>query len=311
MAAEIIKRDEVNLGSQIPKEEVVNFFILNQTKNILGTNPVKTWDGFARLSPEAKATAKTYERLYQLTPSEEALAALADTGYHSAYQIAKYTKNEFLMAHGERFPDMKQAELTYTKASEVYSASLGIATTYITNRAMPNIYAITGRLEKKVNETIAYPTLEELFGNMDYCSCDHCKSVLSPAAYMVELLEFIDLAGVPHAKSNPIDVLLGRRPDIQHIQLTCENTNMALPYIDLVNEILEHYILNGDLTNLKGHDVAEETKQAELLAEPQFVEKTAYDLLKTKVYPYNLPFHQPLEILRLLFQAWIFLWKML
>jgi Neuraminidase-like domain len=32
--------------------------------------------------------------------------------------------------------------------------------------------------------------------------------------------------------------------------------------------------------------------------------KTAYDLLKTKVFPYNLPFHQPLETLRLLFQMW-------
>jgi hypothetical protein len=232
------------------------------------------------------------------------LIALANSGINSAYQIAKYTKSEFLAAHGDSFPEMRQAELTYTKASEVYSASLGIATTYITNRAMPNLYAITGRLEKTQDETIAYPTLEELFGNMDYCSCDQCKSVLSPAAHMVELLEFIDLDGVPHTKSNPIDVLLGRRPDIQHIQLTCENTYMALPYIDLVNEILEYYILNGNLTDLKGHDITEETTQAELLAEPQFVNKTAYDLLKTKVYPFNLPFHQPLETLRRLFQIW-------
>ncbi|HMK25358.1 MAG TPA: neuraminidase-like domain-containing protein [Chitinophagaceae bacterium] len=194
---------------------------------------------------------------------------------------------------------------------------------------MPNVYAITGasmqsgessvansimRSESEIlseSATIAYPTLEELFGNMDYCSCEHCKSVLSPAAYLVELLQFIDLSEIPHAESNPIDVLLGdggefpgRRPDIQHIQLTCENTNMALPYIDLVNEILEYYILNGNLINLKGHDITEEITQSELLAEPQFVNEAAYDLLKTKVYPYNLPFHQPLETLRQLFQMW-------
>ena len=311
VAAEMIKRDEINLGDNTPKQEVVGFFTVNQSKNVLGINPVKTWDGFERLSIPAKAAAKTYERLYQISPSDESLAALANSGLHSAYQITKFTKNEFMMAHAESFPELRQAELTYTKANEVYSASLGIATTYITNRAMPNLYAITGRLEKTPNETIAYPTLEELFGNMDYCSCDHCKSVLSPAAYLVELLQFIDLSGIPHAKSNPIDVLLGkpdvltgRRPDIQHIQLTCENTNMALPYIDLVNEILEYYIINGNLTDLKGHDITEETKQAELLAEPKFVDKTVYGLLKTKVYPFNLPFHQPLETLRLLFKMW-------
>lgn len=304
IAGEIIQRGEINLGTNVPKDEVASFFKANQSKNILGINPVKTWEGFPRLSTQAKAGAKSYERLYQISPSDEAMTALVKNGLTSAYQIAKYTKSEFMSANGKNFPNITEAELTYTKASEVYSASLGVATTYITNRQMPNVYAITGALEKTAAATIAYPTLEELFGNMDYCACDHCKSVLSPAAYMVELLQFIDMTGIPIAKTNPITVLLGRRPDIQHIQLSCENTNLALPYIDLVNEILEHYILNGNLTDLKGHDITEETKQAELLAEPQFVEKTAYDLLKTKVFPYNLPFHQPLETLRRLFQMW-------
>ncbi len=41
-----------------------------------------------------------------------------------------------------------------------------------------------------------------------------------------------------------------------------------------------------------------------MLAEPQFVSETAYDELKKKVYPYNLPFHHSLESLRLLFNLW-------
>jgi len=304
VAAETIKRGEIDLGENAPKDELSKFFTQNQVTKTIGSQPVKTWDGFDTLSIEAKASAKTYERLYQITPSDEAMSVLAGKKIYSAYQIAKYTKNEFLATLGDSFTNLKQAELTYTKASEVYSASLGIATTYISSRTMPNVYAISGKVEKAQNETIAYPTLEELFGNLDYCSCEHCKSVLSPAAYFVELMQFIDLNDISHLKSNPIDVLLQRRPDLQHIQLTCENTNLALPYIDLVNEILEYYILNGNLTNLKGHDNTEETKQAELLSEPQFVEKTAYDLLKTQVYPYNLPYHQPLETLRNLFKMW-------
>ena len=36
-----------------------------------------------------------------------------------------------------------------------------------------------------------------------------------------------------------LDVLLTRRPDLGDVELSCANTNTTLPYIDLVNEILE------------------------------------------------------------------------
>jgi hypothetical protein len=43
------------------------------------------------------------------------------------------------------------------------------------------------------NELIKrFPTMESLFGSMDFCECEHCRSVLSPAAYLVDLLEFVD-----------------------------------------------------------------------------------------------------------------------
>jgi DNA-binding transcriptional MerR regulator len=126
---------------------------------------------------------------------------------------------------------------------------------------------------------------------------------------LVDLLQFIDrkkydtdgneLLPPSYEKENPIEVLLGRRPDIEHIQLTCENTNTVLPYIDLVNEILEYYVVNDHtLNDFKGHNV-EEITSAELLASPQFVNDQAYTTLKDQVYPFNLPFNQPLSALRL------------
>ena len=43
------------------------------------------------------------------------------------------------------------------------------------------------------NELIKhFPTMESLFGSMDFCECEHCRSVLSPAAYLVDLLQFVD-----------------------------------------------------------------------------------------------------------------------
>src|SRR5439155_21499707 len=59
------------------------------------------------------------------------------------------------------------------------------------------------------SDVIAYPTLEGLFGQMDYCACEECRSILSPAAYLVDLLQFLD--SPPGVQGNPQDVLLGRR----------------------------------------------------------------------------------------------------
>ena len=39
--------------------------------------------------------------------------------------------------------------------------------------------------------------------------------------------------------SNACAVLLGRRSDLQYVALSCNNTNVIVPYIDLVNEVLE------------------------------------------------------------------------
>ncbi len=302
--AEMMKNDEIQSPPQAPKEEIFRFLNNNEQKFSIGIDPVKKWSGFNDLSEAGKEHAKTIERWYQLTPSHDSMKALSKVGLTSAYHIASYTRDEFMMKFQGEFTSTEEAALTYNKASEVQSAVMNVATAYLTNRAAPNIYSITGKLKKEENEIIAYPTLEELFGNMDYCSCDHCKSVLSPAAYLVDLLQFIDLADIPHDKQNPIDVLRERRPDIEHIQLSCANTNTVLPYIDLVNEVMEYYVVNGNLTAFEGHDNAEGEKTEDLLADPAFVMQAAYTEVKTKVYPYNLPFDYPLEALRLLFNAW-------
>ena len=39
---------------------------------------------------------------------------------------------------------------------------------------------------------VAFPTLEDLFGSLDYCDCQDCGSILSPAAYLVDLLNYLD-----------------------------------------------------------------------------------------------------------------------
>jgi len=99
-----------------------------------------------------------------------------------------------------------------------------------------------------------HPTLQALFGSQDACACGHCNSVLSPAAYFVDLLQFVKNAGMAHmllgdpGLSDP-----GLRPDLQDIELSCNNSKTEVPSIDLALEILENAVVfapSGLVVNL-------------------------------------------------------------
>src|SRR5260370_12678991 len=144
---------------------------------------------------------------------------------------------------------------------------------------------------------------ETLFGSLSFCDCDHCRSVYSPAAYFVDLLQFLKNSRPNGQGHTPMEIVVGRadgqlpgrRPDLQYIKLSCENTNTALPYVDLVNEILETYVAQGDRTAAK--DTGDSTAD-ELAANPQFTNEDAYIKLKAQVYPLTLPFDRSLEVVR-------------
>lgn len=103
----------------------------------------------------------------------------------------------------------------------------------------------------------------KLFGNLDFKDGDKARSVYSPAAYLADLLQLIedyfDIKDEKWIKSG----FHKRRPDIiQDIDLDREQTYTLLPYLDIVNELLEKEV---------GSD--------------------PYTILKQSSYPLNLPFH--------------------
>ncbi|MBV6467742.1 MAG: hypothetical protein PGMFKBFP_03112 [Anaerolineales bacterium] len=218
----------------------------------------------------------------------------------------------------------KVARQIYRKAKQVSSVTYNLFTIAKKLDSEPPVAGMSAPVavrESVRNELIKqFPTMESLFGSMDFCECDHCRSVLSPAAYLVDLLQFVDTEpGVwgnflaqwkathgnqdyPHKDKNgtpmkPYDVLVERRPDLPHIALTCKNTHTALPYIDIVNEILEYYVAHGRLEKAAAHNTGDATT-AELLAEPQNVIRGAYDTLRDSRYPLKLPFDLWIETVR-------------
>ena len=130
-----------------------------------------------------------------------------------------------------------------------------------------------------------------LFGSPDACECSHCESALSPAAYLVDQMAFLEKA-VDAAGNNALDELLTRRPDLGSLQLSCDNTETPLPHIDLVIEILEAIVASADGKTLSAGAIGETTWQGDMLAaQPQYMEPAAYDVLHQAVYPFDrLPF---------------------
>lgn len=273
------------------------------------------------MSPRRAAAAvkqvKTLHRLYQITPHDEALKVLLDNGFTSAFDVTAMPEEAFVRRFGgdKRIP-VAQARTIYQKAHQVSSV---ITTFFAAAKQIehpPPVHVLSPAptvIDAAKNNLIKhYPTMERLFGSLDYGECDHCRSVLSPAAYLVDILKFLDpdqlvwdgtvaewLADHPGEPTpdKPFDVLSKRRPDIQALPLTCENTHTALPYIDLVNEILEYFLVHEKL----GPQVAYDTggaSSSDLLAEPQHLLTDAYDLLKKAPYPLTLPFDLWLQTVR-------------
>ncbi len=339
--AEMVKSGDLPLpGAALGVADQVHAFLTDNQGNFeIGMQPVEQYIANKKLkvADETVTQVKRLQRVYQITTSDQALTGLMKRGIDAAYHVVRYDKDTFVQSFAADLGGADHAALTYDKSVQIHNAVLNIALSYLNARTAPAIGvhsppSVLDPTPTNAGDVIAYATLESLFGSMDFCACEHCRSILSPAAYLVDLLlllhadeqEWKDFCtkwnsehGAPYPFPNqasfnaasqpqnteisPLNVLLSRRPDIEHLPLTCENTNTALPYIDVVNETLEYFIANTtqklSLEGYLGHDTNSTTSE-DLLASPQFVMEAAYTTLRNERFPIPLPFHQPLENLR-------------
>jgi hypothetical protein len=213
-----------------------------------------TIDAFLKENPEllkgvknvSKLTAdlKAIQRLYKLTPKYEQIAPLINAGLTSAFAIHRMGQKAFAAQFSKEMGGTLIAMQLHAQAGYATAAALNIMANLAPWFTFPmNV------LPWSPPNVSGVPDWETLFGSFDLCTCDQCRSVHSPAAYLAELLAFlkerkIDIA-LPEggtAKTNLREILYRRRPDLGNIELTCDNTNTCLPYIDLTNEILENAI---------------------------------------------------------------------
>ncbi|MDC3958225.1 hypothetical protein KEG38_30480 [Polyangium jinanense] len=261
---------------------------------------------------------KKMERIFHITPRHREMKPLLEADLHSAQRIHRMGKRRFVAKFGSEF-GIERAEAIFGRACWIASASTALFAKYGSSFHGPKIATLPDLV------TLATPNEEQniadwtsLFGSLDGCVCEHCRSVYGPAAYLVDLLEFLDrhdskIETPESTEQNPAywsarDVLIGalpgdtdappaRRPDIARLLLSCKNTDTTLPYIDLVNEILEAVVANelDGLDYLGTQDITSAGTPQELLAEPEVkylaARNAAYAGLAAAVHPFDLPFH--------------------
>jgi len=244
------------------------------------------------------------QRLIKIAPTYGAAKPLLEQGIRSAHEIYRMGRDRFVTSFGAN-PDIgtSAAIEIFGKARQTHARALALFSQVNTQFTANTPVAIAN--EKQTSQAVAavqgLPNLAVLFGSLDQCACSDCQSVLSAAAYLVDLLYFLSQRKVDDQTMSVKDVLLKRRPDIAQILLTCANTNTELPYIDLVNEILEAAVAPGDPDSdpavRQTMDKLQTTLTTpELNAFPEHVNQSAYNILanNSSIYPWALPFELPL-----------------
>jgi hypothetical protein len=260
--------------------------------------------------PSVIDNVKRLQRVLRITRDVDTAEVLIKGGLQSATQIAAIGSQQF-------FERAVAAGLTKVEANRVFQTAAHRYATSVSlllqlNRdfigVWPNAVGTLAALDDPTQEAIRRDqSLATLFGSQDFCATDDCTSVLSPAAYLCDLLLWLRNHPLTGTFPTALAALLGRRPDIGHLLLNCPNTEVPLPYIDLVNELLE------DAVSPPGAPVWKQTTQsaAELRAAPEYVNSAAYDTLQAASYPHTLPYDKPLDELRsYLAQSGVTLWQL-
>lgn len=234
-----------------PGAEAMSRFLANHEEFELLNTPVDEFlDKNPRSATKVPAKDKNFrlqlkavQRVFKLAPTFEATNTLLAEDLHSAQKIYRLGKSEFVRNYGNR-PGftVESAALAWNRAADTHSAVLTM---------LGDLKALDGEglpvaLQNGNNDLSKFPNWDNLFKAGDLCECEHCRSVLSPAAYFADLLMFLKDRNSVKAPANPgdpiptvKDILFSRRPDLGYLELNCENALTPLPYVDVVCEVLE------------------------------------------------------------------------
>ncbi len=194
-------------------------------------------------SSETISTLKTLQRLLRVYPSTEIATRLMEAGFHSAHQISALSEQQFVQRSSKSLEGLSATNGKELARSIHCSATSIVECLRLQAMSLAILVSPASLASPASNSSVllnfysGLPSYKELFGGLNYVQCEECQSIWSPAAYFVDLLRLVETKITKPA--NEQLSLSARRPDLWQIPLTCESTNDEVPYLQIVNQILE------------------------------------------------------------------------
>ncbi|WP_304518067.1 neuraminidase-like domain-containing protein [Cecembia rubra] len=242
------------------------------------------------------SNVKALQRVYSFTQDVEHTQKIMAAGYHSSFHITSVTLAEFVkttqLEKAIATKYFENAHLAIIRTTGIMGSILDLLNCSFDWTRVGN----TGPSIKDYLKKI--PGYQDLFGELAFCECQHCQSIYSPAAYFVDLMQFVERHVINQhftgTKAGHVLNLRTRRPDLWNLELSCENTSTLIPYLDIINEILESYIAQkkGFSGNMSERSEVENFVYKNEIA----LEKPGN--WKNNIHSIKQPFHLPLESLQ-------------
>src|SRR5436305_2165395 len=190
------------------KDGVLKFFKNNTSFNIRDTSVVplvadpKAMYGIPEdIKPGVIRSLKILQTTQALCHSPEAIPGLIKTNMTTAHRVSQVSEADFVKNFADDVGGEENARSIHTHATNVVIRNDLALTDILQTVRGSGIAIIDGRGQARVQRIAKMKDaakqlpqqidLETLFGQLEVCACDDCNSVTSPAAYFVELLQYL------------------------------------------------------------------------------------------------------------------------
>ncbi|THC93211.1 hypothetical protein EYZ11_007316 [Aspergillus tanneri] len=266
----------------------------------------------AGVPPEKRQAVATYlfnlQRLQALVNEPSDVGALVRCGYASAEEIANVGEPavQSIMREGvpcERAERIRSHALRIASRSEhLWTQALAVRGTGGSSMDV-SLAAVAATPSSGPQDEREEINLSTMFG-VDSMGCEECASITGPAAFFVDLLNKLGhtptTAGRNAQGVTLLDKLFERRADLGDLQLSCANTKVLVPYVDLVNEVLESVVWNlqdQKEPRIKPVDADENDTSESSLMQPRNTNFQVYSkILQPLVSPlHSFPYNQAIH----------------
>jgi hypothetical protein len=272
-----------NLAQVLREEGAASDFVAADLSSLATADAAKFLAplNVTELDGPAHRRISAYQRLMRIEPDRALAEKLVREKLSSAGQVASIPVDDFVSRHLSAFDNDRararrfharavtrrtQTSLHYqdlkARSGAHYRKGLAAADTAQPKAAVGNL-----------------PNYDQLFGGQDYRSVPDALTVFSPAAYFVDLMWVVG-----NCITQPANALAlsQRRPDLQNIRLDGNNTDVEVPYLDIVDYVLEQRFLAKA-------EAADETVD-KVIKDTWAPPPSVYAFLNSQVFPFGLPF---------------------